>query len=734
VLVLTIIFASGADRFLGITSGTPDFDTSLELWFVEGDPALKSYRDFLDDFGNDEILFLIIKETNIWNTSLIDVIKEMSAEIERIPYVLRVTSPTSVEIPRAVGSTIYVEPLFLDTSDAGLARARKRILSNPITRENVVTRDESAFIITAHIEHREGVFDHKVELVASFRSLIRKYGKHGRHFVLGGSPYFDVEFFEATMDDLKIAGYMYLVFFIVLLIVFRNVYLAFLPIGIVLISTLILHGLMYELGYKMNNMSTILPSLITAVGTADTVHLIVHWRHLKDKGKDQPERTTFIDLLRVCFLTSLTTSIGFSSMVFSDLKPLRELGMFASLGVFLAFILSMIVVPVVLTYFRSKRTLPGSTALPRSLGATRHHRRKIVIAFSFLAAVAIVGVTFIKVEANTLEYFSRESEAYKSAKMIEKMMGGGGSIQYVIRSDTSIYDPNFISSVDAFSSALTNDPLIVKSTSYLDFIRSVETVLHSGTSGSSGLPRTERAAAEDLMLLRNGSSSDQLAEYISFDETAVRLEARVRWVGSSEYKKLLLRLEKNEKLLIPYTFERTGLVVLLSNMEDYLLESQIMSFILAFVLITVFLGIFLRSVRLAFLSLIPNILPVLLVLGFMGYAGLRLDIASVLVAALSLSIAVDDTVHIFNWWRKYRKEGKSNHEALFLAFEHAGLAILLTTIFLSSGFAMLALGDFAPNVIFGSLVSLAIILALVCDLFVFPAVVFLMEKKNGASP
>jgi len=237
----------------------------------------------------------------------------------------------------------------------------------------VITRDESAFIITAHIEHREGEFGHKVELVANMKSLIRKYDRPGRNLILGGSPYFDVEFFEATMDDLKIAGFMYLLFFIVLLLVFRHIILACLPLGIVLMSTLILHGYMYDLGYKMNNMNTLLPSLITAVGTADAVHLIVHWRYLVMAGEPDPERKTFLDLLRPCLLTSLTTSIGFSSMVFSDLKPLRELGVFAAAGVFLAFFLSMIIVPVVLSYVRKKGSLPGSAALPRSLDFTRAH-------------------------------------------------------------------------------------------------------------------------------------------------------------------------------------------------------------------------------------------------------------------------------------------------------------------------------------------------------------------------
>lgn len=495
-------------------------------------------------------------------------------------------------------------------------------------------------------------------------------------------------------------------------------------------------GVMGQAGLHINLVSQSLVVVVFAVGIADSIHVLAEYQralagHL---GKTEALVEAMSTLVVPCFFTTITTVAGMLSLTTSHLAPVREFGLLAGLGVTFALVLSMTFLPAVLALAPA----PSAAALERQDGgpmarllaqvvAVVERRRAAILAtFALAVAGSAALIPRLEVGANPAAYFRADDPVRDDIRVIDQTLGGSTSIElFVTAEDEALKDPARLARLEGLERWLEGLPSVTR----VGSITNALAALNLAMTGTRALPRTEAAVAQALLLLED---EPELSALVSEDYTRARVSARVRM---SETAALVAEIPRVEaKLTAEFSgpdlrVEPTGFVKLISQMELYIVDSQVRSFLAAFVLISVMMALLLRSVRLGLYAMIPNLGPVVVGLGVMQLLSIRLDPGTAMLGSLTLGLVVDDTVHMTSRIRLHLVAGLSTREAVTRAILEVGRAVIITSLILSAGFGVLALGSFTPNIYLGGMAAVVILLALAADLFVLPAA--LVRRQGG---
>jgi hydrophobe/amphiphile efflux-3 (HAE3) family protein len=719
------------------------FDNSIEIWFREGDEGLARYRDFLDLFESDEFFVVAMAPGQVFTTRNLAYLNRVARRIEGVEHVLRVVSLTNVEIPRAVFDGVVIGPLMNEIpSEIGeLEEIRRLAMSSGILSGTLLSPEGDATAIVAQTEHLEGQSDYRLEMIRQVRSILLEESKGRPELHLGGGPVFDEAFFRYTERDFLL--FVPVVFFLVtavILVIFRRPFSVLLPLGVVLLTEVWIFGLIGLLGLKINVISTILAPLLLAVGIADSIHLLSQYYEDLEEGMTKRESIAqaFQNVFAPCLLTTLTTAAGLLSLLTSQLAPLRVFGTLAALGIVLAFVITMVFMPVALSFTKppSARALAShrTGVLARVLVlfgriGTRHAGLVMVVSV-LLSVAAVYSAMRIEVGTNTMDYFKTTDPIRRAINFIDTRIGGTVSLEFLLEGEQegAFKEPAALAKMEALSSYLDGIPGVTRTYSIVDHLKEMNRVMHGGNPVHYSLPGTREGVAQYLLLMEG---SDDLESMIQDDARIARVSARVRMEDSIA---LTAKLDEIEQYLEAsftdgLTAKTTGLAKLMHAMEAYLLSSQIRSFSIAFVVILIMMAMMLRSFRLGLFAMIPNFLPVLLTMGIMGAAGFHLDVGTVTIASIILGMVVDDSIHFLHRFREQILRRQDPSEAIRASIQGVGKAIFSTSIILALGFWVLCLGSFRPNIHFGLLSGIAILMALFADLVVLPAAITLLKPK-----
>jgi hypothetical protein len=421
----------------------------------------------------------------------------------------------------------------------------------------------------------------------------------------------------------------------------------------------------------------------------------------------------------------------------SSLKPVFEFGWLAALGVSIAFLLSMTFLPSVLRVLPKpnerviKRVQQSNlTRLLILLGNPGTKRNIAVLLVSvLLLSFALLGFTRLQVGANPINYFLPGDPIRESIAKVDQELGGSGSFEILVQTKPDgLKEPAILERLADLEKRARSLPAVTDVVSVLDSLREARRVLTDGKKSSAVLPDNRPLAAQ-LYLMLEGDAD--FRKWILGNYEVTHMTARVRLTNSNELtsrmKGFLADLKKDfqdDALKV----EVTGYVSLMNEMENYLLDSQQKSFVIAFVVITLMMFALLGSARLAAFSMIPNFIPIVLGLAFMVPMGFALDPGTVMIGSIALGLVVDDSVHFLVRMKRNKKEGDIK-EAILRTMEQTGLPIIQTSIILAIGFSVLTLGNFTPNVAFGMVSAVVILLAMVADLVLLPAALLVFNPK-----
>jgi predicted RND superfamily exporter protein len=713
-----------------------EFDNALENWFVTGDPALAAHDRLIDTFSSDDTIVIGYAAPDVFAPEVLEFIDELSAAVETAPHVEKVFSLTTIESIAGNGETLEVGKLFEFPVDPEKAAAtRERVLANELYVGNVVSKAGDYTALVARLPHIKGDFNYKIESVKAVEEILDRYPD--REFDYSGAPVMDERFYALSEEDSATTSTLMVIFLVgTLWFLMRSTAGVLLPIATVVLALSWTLGWLALSGFQANVMTTMLPAVVLAVGVADSMHILVDYRNrfvTGDEDKMEVLRDVYRDLFGPLYLTSLTTAIGMMSLSISRVLGVRLFGWCAAAGVAGAFFLSITLVPIVLSYLPaprartdSRRRVRESKALEAIHRVTIERPKTVAAVFGVMLVAGLIGAAQVETESAFMEQFPDDAPVKIATERMEEALAGSVTLEVMVDSgqEGGIKEPATLAALDDMAAFLETDPAIQSAQSIVDYFKDLRRAFHDNDQGEYRLPETREEAAQYLLLYEMDAPDGDIKDFLTFDYGEARLSARMSVRSSKEATALVDSFNEYVANELPEGLRAisTGLIVLYANMERYIRESMIRGFTFAVIAVYFVMSIQVRSPVLGAIAMIPNIVPVIMCLGIMGFFGIPLDSMTAMVASISIGLAVDDSIHYISRIRQRLRAGETMQEALYDATIEVGRALIFTSITLSFGFGVLLLAHFTGMFWFGLLCLLTIVFALAADLLLLPVV------------
>ena len=608
-------------------------------------------------------------------------------------------------------------------------------------------------------KHRDKMKKFRHQDIVAIRAIMDKYRQDADLF-LGGVSMIADDLVSYIKHDLKLFGLGVLFFLIVTLsIIFRKIRWVFLPLICCAFSAISMVGLLGMFGWEVTVISSNFISLQLIITMAITIHLIVRYRELHFENPETEHRKLILDtvrfMIRPCLYTSLTTIAGFGSLLLCDILPVITFGWMMIAGISVSLVLTFLLFPSCLSLL-SKQPPRDRKSVHFSLTAffarfTETHGRLILAVSCIILIISGIGISRLVVENSFIDYFKDTTEIYQGMKVIDQNLGGTTPLDVTIdmekpeapekitASAEDVANSDEFDEFDEFDEAEDDDKYwfttekmaqVKKIHDYLDNLPETGKVLSLGTMirVAEKLNNDEPLDNFKLALLYTKIPDHfrdvVLKPYVSVEHNQFRFSIRVRDSEKSLKPDRLLkqiRYDLTHKLeLKPENVHLSGMLLLYNNMLQSLFKSQILTLgVVVLALMGMFLILF-RSLKIALIAIFPNLLSIGVVLGFMGWMNIPLDMMTITIAAISIGIAVDNTIHYIHRFTHEFKTDRNYIQTLHRCHGSIGHAMYYTSVTIIIGFSILALSNFIPSIYFGLLTGLAMLIALVAALTLLP--------------
>jgi len=747
VILATLAVGSGA-RFL-------DFANNYRVFFSSENPELSAFESFQQTYTkNDNFLFVIQpKDGVVFGPEITDVVERLTEEAWQIPYNLRVDSITNFQHSWADGDELTVEDLIqngLELNEEMLLEKRSIALAEPLLRDNLISTDADTTGINVVLQYPEESLTEVPEAVAVARAIVAgiETDYPDIKVALSGISMLNNSFAESGLHDLAtLTPAMYAVLLIVLLLALRSLTGTFATLLVIIFSSIATMGAAGFIGVKLTPISMIAPTIIMTLAIADSVHILVSLRDAMRAGMDKI--SALIEAIRVNFLaigiTSITTIIGFLALNFSDSPPFKHLGNMTAVGILAAWVVSITILPAVVSLLPVR--FKASEEQRAGLGTRMIERLADFVIARYRATLFICGgvaialtamVPTINLDDQWTKYFDQRIEFRRDTDFTMANLGGLYPIEFSLEAaDTGgISDPAFLEHMGAFTDWLRTQPEVTHVYSLVDIMMRLNKNMHGDDEAYYRLPEDRELAAQYLLLYELSLPYGlDLNDRINIDKSATRVTATLGDVSTVETRLFLDRAKSWLQDNAPEHMQTapTGATVMFSYIAERNIISMIRGNAIALVLISAIMILALRSWSLGLLSLIPNAVPILMTFGVWALLVGIVGMAAATVAAVSLGIIVDNTVHLLTKYQRGLNEKElSVPDAIRYAYRTVGMAVAVNALVLAFGFAVLALSTFRINNELGMLMSLAVLIALVVDFLLLPALLmFGFHAKKG---
>ena len=770
IIVVTMILATVA------TSGTLflEFSADHRIYFSENNPQLLANEAMEDTYGKSEnIFFTIVPEDRDATSALaLEATAWLTEQSWTIPYATRVDSITNFQQTTAQGDDILVRDL-VDEAALGDPGERSRIravaLAEPRLAGRLFALDGGVSGINVSLQMPgEDEMHESIQATEHARDLANRFRQRfpGMDALLTGMVILNQTFMEVSLNDLKkLVPVSYLVMALVLVLLTRAFLGAFAIMLVVTLSIMTAVGLGGWVGLPMTSPSAVAPIVVLTVAIANCVHIfstlvqnmrVFASRKLADHGDGAPDpdiRTgefrheAIIESIRMnlqpVFLSSLTTTLGFLSLNFSEAPPFRQLGTFVAFGVGAAFLYSVTLLPALLSLLpiRVRLSRPRQDTALSALGDYVIRRRRALLWGSGLVMVALVS-SIPRNELNDvfLHYFDESIEFRRDSDFTVENLTGLYTMVYSLQSDGpgGVSDPAYLADVEAFAEWYKEQPETMHVNVITDTFRRLNMSMNADDPDEYRLP-TDRELAAQYMLLYEMSLPYglDLNNQIDVDKSATRMIVSTQTLSSNEVLALERRVQQwlaDNTPHISHTVS-SGTTLMFAHLGRRNIISMLVGTTLALVGISFILIFALRSWRLGLTSLVPNLVPGALGFGIWGLTVGEVGLSLSMVTAMTLGIVVDDSVHFLSRYQRARREfGCAPADAVRVAFRTVGVAMLTTSTVLVAGFIVVSLSSFVLNSGMGKLTALVIALALIADFLLLPPLLMKFDAGKGDTP
>ncbi|HHH20139.1 MAG TPA: RND transporter [Campylobacterales bacterium] len=771
ILFLVVILAFPISNLPKIT-----MDTSTEGFMHDDDPVLLNYNAFRDQFGRDERIVVAIQHEDIFSLPFLQTLKNLHEEIENtVPHLEEVTSLYKVRNTRGEGDKLYTDDLLepFPTTQTEVDAIRERAMNSTFYRNLLINEagDMTTLMIETDAYSRTGEADgndldaltegfddapetstpktflkdeENAKIVASLLEIVAKYRDQGLELYVAGSPSINHALKQQMRTDMqKFMRITFILILIFLFVIFRRASAVFYPLLVIILSLLTTVGTMAWMGVAFKLPTQIVPSLLLAVSIGATVHILSVFFDRFNATGDKREALSYTlghSGLAIA-MTSVTTAIGIASFSGSEVAPISDLGKFASLGVMVSLVLTLTLLPALLSLTKLKpkpsRTSQRLDGVMKKIAYLPiHHTKGVLIGSLILVIISLLAATQIRLSHNPLKWFQPDNPNRLSTEMIDSKMNGSVSIEVVIdtQEPNGWVNPERLNRLNAYTQELeqyVDDYTHVgKVISLATIVKETNQALHSNNSDHYTIPQEQNLVSQELLLFEN-SGSDDLEDVVDSQFSQARITVKLPWNDSVEAQTVLnhIRTTTAEQFSEMQTHV-TGMVPILSHTLSNAVHSSVESYFIAFFAIAIMMMLILNSPRIGLLSMIPNLAPIIVGLLLMYIAKIPLDMFTLLIGSIAIGLAVDDTIHFTHNFRRYYLHSKDSSKAIEQTFLTTGKAMVITTIVLSLGFIAYLAAYMISVQNFGLLTASVIVFALLSDLLLAPALMVIAAKRG----
>ena len=708
-------------------------DYSYRDWFNEKDPVLITQDKFEKEFGSlDTFSILIVFQDSIFKPKNMEILLRLTEQLEQLPYTARVDSVYNQSIIYATGDEVFIEDL---ASLPNLTTIKNKAMSETTLKQNFIFDNQKSTLITYRFNRDKAVPNFFPIILAQVDNVFKaQTGMTSYHLL--GNPKIANAFRESAIDDLSLLLPILLSLIAILIFIqFRSIMLVFINYLSIIISIFIMLGIMSYLGISFNNLTSIAPELILAIGLADAIHILATYSLVRTtKSHFDSMSFTLNKNFLPTIITSLTTACGFLAFTSSETNYIVDLGIVAALGTLVAwfstyFFLSPLILISQPNLNIQKRSFNGEKFIDILL----RYKKIIYLGYSIFFLYAFSLIPQLEINSDPIKYFRGDLDFTKDIRIAEIKMKGIFPLEVVVQSSRpgGIKNPQFLREVDEFREWIVSQKYIHQEISALTTIKKMHQVFNQDNPEYHSLPEDPALIAQ-LLFTYNLSvpAGRNLNDRISTDQTKLRLTFMTEHLDSKNGNQFYQHIEEQAKqrgLEITITGKR----YLWHSLNQKVVFSFVKSLFFALILVSIILSLVLKSVKLGLLSLIPNIIPIVSGSLFLSLLSRPLDIGSSIVASIVLGIAVDDTIHVMTNYQRYLTQSQNPKNALIRLFSETAPALVITTSILCLSFACFLLASFIPNQNIGILLCLSLLLALICDLTLLPLILHDFVRKDS---
>ena len=727
------------------------FDYNFENFFPTGDEDLEFFLDYREAFENDNdfLLIGILNKEGIFEEDFLCKVNAVTTQLDSLPLSREVLSITNLKNPVIGPFGVFQPPVLRTSSPATYQQDSLQIFRNESLRGTLVAEKVPAVSIL--IKHKEMISKQDADLLMDqLNTILANYSFDEVH--VAGKAKAQAVYVEKMQQELVVFVSASMVLVIIFLfIAYRSLWGVWVPLLVVMLAAIWIAGIMSLTGKSLDVMMVLLPTIMFVVGMSDVVHILIKYLEELRNGKNKIKalKITFREVGLATFLTSLTTAVGFLTLLTAGVKPIRDFGLYTAVGVFVAFILAFTLLPSILLLIKrpaiarqhEKHLLWKKPLNKVFIWILRE--KYLVLAFSAaITGLSIYGISQLQINTFLLEDIRESDPLKKDFIFFDQHFGGSRPFEMAIivkDSSYNLYSREVLEEVQILEKYLKEDYGANNLISPLMIVKGVNKAMQGGIHENFRLPDNERGYQQVRQIIKRFSNTNLSPPLAAKDNYFGRISGKMADIGSSASEQKNQELQKfiqqniNTKLV---DFRLTGTSLLIDKNAQYIINNMLQGLGIAFLVVAGIAGLLFRSLKMILVTLIPNLIPLLMVAGLMGLSGIYLKLSTSIIFTIAFGIAVDDTIHFISKLRIEMKKGKTPFYAIRNTFLYTGKAIIITTIMLAGGFLTLIFSSFGGTFYTGLLVSLTLIFAVIADLTLLPVLlvfIFSGRKKNHPS-
>lgn len=722
--------------FAAFNIGNLKFSFDFSQFFPEGDDDLVFYEQFIKEFGTDDNFLLVAIEPqgDVFDQEFINRFHTFSSATKNLPNVTESASLTTLSYPLKTSFGYTPVPVFRKDEPSKYQRDWEKIQSDVLILNTLI--DEKATSVVVALETVDNLnYEQSLDLLNALRNLLDE--QHFTNYHLLGRAFF----FEAIVQMQK--REVMLTTIASLLLITLMLYLIYRKVAIVLISLtsigiafILFMGFLALLGKELNALTALYPILILIVGTSDVIHIMDNYLKELSIGSRRVSaiKSTLSGVGLSTLLTSATTALGFSTLLFSKILAIMEFGMNAAIGVLLAYVTVVLFTSSLLLLTRrewliNKRAKPQKWAKPL-LAVNNFTRRKpipILVGSFLLVGLCLTGIFLIHTNYRLQDNLPKRSKIALDFKFFQQNYAGFRPLEIAIlaQPESKVTDYAIAQDIQLLENKIKSYEVIRNVQSPILFYKLIHRANHLNKQEFFALPE-EQDTFEDYKQEVKKLLRKQFGKFVNSEETVGRIRARILDVGNDSldiiYKEIAQFANANTDNS-RVQFRITGRSLMLDKNAVYVRNSLLTGLVVALLVVCLFLAALYKNIKLVLVCLIPNVLPLLFAGALLGFLGIPLEASISIVFAVVFGIAVDDTIHFLGKYKLCMKQGLDKEEALKKTFSETGRALVITTLILFFGFMVMLFSVHQPSVTTGVLISVTLLAALIFDLLLIPVLI-----------